>query len=417
MAGNKKITLQQSWPWWRFVLLGLNVMALVMSAVLSWHYLQNDVIAGCGSGSSCDEVLNSRWSEIAGILPVSGLALGAYFALLVAGLFIGPKSEMSVRHLAWRAMLVLAGSVAGSAIWFTILQKWIIGAFCPYCMSLHITGLILATLIIRQSISKIDYELLNKATKHAKDRNDVTAEPERLVRPLQAVGFVITGLVLAGILASFQFGYTSSSTYSNGESKERIHAIDYRNAPMVGSSNAPYIVNVLFDYQCSHCQKIHFMLNEATNRYKGKLAFALCPAPLNSDCNPYIPQSNDVFKNSCELARIALAVWIAKRDVFSDFENWMFTFESGDRWNPRSLHTARVKAIEFVGQKQFDAAWSDPWIDQYIQTCTGIYSQTIQNGKGGVPKLIYGSRWIIPEAFNADDFVMMLQKSLDVPKP
>jgi len=174
---------------------------------------------------------------------------------------------------------------------------------------------------------------------------------------------------------------------------------------------------VLFDYQCSHCQQIHFMLDEAIRRYAGKLAFALCPAPLNTQCNPYIPRDVDEFKNSCELAKIALAVWVAEREMFPAFENWMFTFESGDSWRPRSLETARAKAVELVGQAKFDAAWSDPWIGQYLQTSTQIYGQTIQNGKGGVPKLIFGPHWVIPEPYNAEDLVIILQKSLAVPMP
>jgi hypothetical protein len=103
--------------------------------------------------------------------------------------------------------------------------------------------------------------------------------------------------------------------------------------------------------------------------------------------------------------------------MFPAFENWMFTFESGDSWRPRSLETARAKAVELVGQATFDAAWSDPWIGKYLQISTQIYGRTIQNEKGGVPKLIFGPRWVIPEPNNVDDLVMILQKSLAVPIP
>jgi hypothetical protein len=184
---------------------------------------------------------------------------------------------------------------------------------------------------------------------------------------------------------------------------------------MVGSPDAPYVVTLLFDYQCSHCQKIHFMLEETIRRYAGRLAFALCPSPLNTQCNPYIPRDADEFKNSCGLAKIGLAVWVAKREVFPAFENWMFTFESGDSWRPRGLEDARAKAVELVGQETFDAAWADPRIGQILQTSVRIYGQTIQNGKGGIPKLIFGSRWVIPEPYSVDDLVMILQKSLAVP--
>jgi protein-disulfide isomerase len=355
---------------------------------------------------------------LAGVLPVSGLALGAYLAMLVASLFIGPATEVSIRRLTWRAMLVLAGSVAGSAVWFTIIQKWVIGDFCIYCMTIHITGLLLAALIFWRAIKEFDEhsnDILLMSS--AMVKNVSPATPKRIIRPLSAMGLALIGLFLAGILAAFQVGFSSSSVYHDGESQDNLPAVDYHDVPMVGSPDAPYVVTLLFDYQCSHCQKIHFMLNEAIRRYSGKIAFALCPAPLNTHCNPYVPRDVDAFKNSCELAKIGMAVWVASREAFPAFENWMFTFESGDSWHPRSLETVRAKAVELVGQAKFDAALSDTWIGKYMQTCIRIYGLTIRNGKGGIPKLIFGSRWVIPEPYNADDFIMILQKSLSVPKP
>jgi uncharacterized membrane protein len=392
--------LHLSWPWWRWILTGLNLLALVLGAILSWHYLEGGSMVGCGGGSPCEKVLNSQWSMIAGIFPISGLAVGVYLAMLAASLFIGPATEAPIRRLAWSAMLVLAGSIAGSAIWFTILQKWFIGDFCPYCMTTHIIGLLLAALVIWRAIMESD---------------DHTTIP--VIHPLPATGLAITGLVLAGILAVTQVVFSPSAVYSEGESHDNLPALDLRSVPIVGSPDAPYVVTLLFDYKCSHCQKIHFMLDETVRRYDGKLAFMLCPAPLNTQCNPYVPRDVDEFKNSCELAKIGLAVWVAKREVFPALENWMFTFESGDNWRPRSLEAARAKAVELVGQATFEAAWTDPWIEQYLQTSIRIYGQTIRNGKGGVPKMIFGSRWVIPEPYNADDLVMILKKSLAVPIP
>jgi uncharacterized membrane protein len=396
----------------------LNILALVLSIILSWHYLKGGSMAGCGGGSPCDQVLNSQWSTIAGKIPVSGLAAGVYLALLFAGLFIGPATEAPIRRMAWSVMLILAGLVAGSAIWFTILQKWFIGHFCPYCMTTHITGLLLAFLVIWRAIegfSKRSNHILQ--TDQAKVKNITLAYPKHIIRPMSVIGLALIGLVLAALMAVCQINFTPSSTFRNGKSLKIIPATDYHAVPIVGSPDAPYIVTLLFDYQCPHCQKLHFMLKEAIRRYDGKLAFALCPSPLNTECNTYIPHDVDGFKNSCELARIGLTVWVASREAFPIFENWMFTFESGDRWRPRSLETTRAKAIELVGQEKFDAAGADPWIGQYIKTCIGIYGKTIQSGMGGIPKLIFGSQWVIPELYSVDDLVMILQKSLAVPKP
>jgi uncharacterized membrane protein/protein-disulfide isomerase len=384
------------WPLWRLAMTGLNIIALVLTMIMSWHYLTGGSIAGCGGGSPCEQVLSSRWSAIAGIFPVSGLAAGVYLAMLVASFFIGPSSEAPLRNLAWSIMLILAGSIAGSAIWFTILQKWVIGYFCPYCIAIHTTGIVMAVLIIWQAV------------KYLRGQN---------IRPLNVSGRVLIGLFIAGLLFISQVIFTPRIFYKVGESEESIKTIDYHNVPVVGSPDAPYVVSILFDYQCSHCQKIHFMLDELIHRYNGKLAFALCPSPLNTHCNPYIPRDVDEFKNSCDLAKIALAVWVAKREVFPDFENWMFTFESGDSWQPRSLEAARAKAAELVGKDKFDNSMVDPWIDEYLQISTRIYGQTLQNGMGGIPKLIYGSRWVIPQPNSSDELLKILQNSLAVPGP
>jgi hypothetical protein len=94
----------------------------------------------------------------------------------------------------------------------------------------------------------------------------------------------------------------------------------------------------------------------------------------------------------------------------------MFTFESGDKWQPRSVETAQAKAIELVGEK-FNSTEYNDWVEQYMQACIQVYGQTIQSGKGGIPKLVYGSQWVIPEPNNVDDLVMILQQSLALPKP
>ncbi len=397
---------------------GLGLVAFVLSAILSWHYLSGISIAGCGGGSTCEQVLSSRWSNIAGILPVSGIAMGVYLALFVSFFIIGSDTETSIRNLAWTVMLILSGSIAGSAVYFSILQKWIIGAFCKYCIAAHSTGFLLAILILWRAT--IEFRTNSKddhRTTATKNKQKSETRGQKTHHPLSVRFPFIAGLLLSGTLAAFQFIFSGNVAYKKVESPDLLPSVDYSNVPLAGSPDAQNIVTLLFDYQCSHCQKIHFFLDEATDRYNGNLAFALCPVPLNSDCNPYIQNNSEYFKNSCELAGIGLAVWVADRDTFRDFDNWMFTFESGESWQPRSLESASQKAVELVGQEKFDRALTDPWINEYIQTCIRIYGKTLQGGQTGVPKLIFGSRWVFPEPYNANDFITMLQNNLLVPKP
>ena len=410
--------LQQSWPWWRLVLTGLNLLALILSIILSWHFMKGGSIPRCSGESPCEQVLNSRWSVIAGILPVSGLATGAYLSMLLAGLFIGPSTEVTIRRLAWSVMLILGGAIVGSAVWFIILQKWVINDFCLYCMSTHITGIILTALIVWRAVPEFNKHLKNFSSNKPDMFNNIsTAVQSRINKILPVTGRFLIGLALAGILAVSQVAFIPKAVYSKGTSPVKTEAIDYHDSPIIGSPDAPYIVTLLFDYECPHCQQLHLMLNEAVRRFNGKLAFALCPTPLNSQCNPYIPTNANEFKNSCELTKISLAIWVANHNAFSAFDNWMYTFDSGDRWHPRNIEAARAKAEELVGKANLNAALTDPWIGQYMQTCIRIYGETLQNGNGGVPKLIFGSHWVIPEPNNVNDLIMILQRSLGLPKP
>jgi uncharacterized membrane protein/protein-disulfide isomerase len=410
-------------------LTGLSALGLALSAFLAWHFLVGGTVIGCTGGSSCDQVLNSRWSVIGGVVPVSGLAAGAYLAMLVASLSIGPATPAPVRRMAWGTMLVLVGAVGGSAVWFTIVQKWIIGAFCPYCMITHTAGLLLTTLVIWQAPEHFinfstDVALIKCAPvfpedgwRRIKDGWLTTMAPSFLRRLSSTpTGLALVGLAMAGILAVCQAGFAPRPVSGDGNSRFDLPILDPRNVPLVGSPEAPYVVKLLFDYKCPHCQQMHFLLDEAIRRYGGKLTFALCPTPLNRQCNPYIPRDVDEYKDSCQLVQVGLAVWVAKSEAFPAFNRWMFTLDSGDRWRPRSLDSAKAKAVELVGQAKFDAAQADPWIDEFMQTSIRIYGGTIQGGNA-VPKLVFGSRWVIPEVYDVDDLVSILQDSLAVPKP
>jgi uncharacterized membrane protein len=407
------LRVRPSWPWWRLTLTGLSALALALSAYLSWHYLAGGSVIGCSGGSPCDQVLSSKWSSIGGVLPVAGLAAGAYLAMLVASFFIGPGTATSDRRLAWGAMLILVGSAAGSAVWFTIVQKWFINAFCPYCMATHITGLILAALVTwrapRQFVDDSVTVPSPNPPRSSPESKTTKGVPRRLV---------LVGLALAGLMAACQFVFAPRGAFRSGEVAATSNAppIVPRAVPLAGSPDAPYIVTLFFDYQCSHCQKLHSLLEEVIGRYNGKLAFVLCPAPLSPQCNPYIARDTEQFKDSCELVKISLAVWVAKREAFSAFDQWMFAPDAGQFWRPRSLDAARAKAIELIGQPAFDTARADPWIDRYLQNSVRMFGDTILGGNA-VPKMVFGSRWVIPEPEDADEFMTILRSSLAMPAP
>lgn len=376
---------------WRWTFAGLNLLAIALSALLSWQVLSGAGMPGCGGDSSCNEVLSSRWSKWAGVIPVSLPAVSLYLAMWVAVSFLSSGTERSARNLAWKTLLIMAGVVTGSAVWFFIVQRWIIGAYCLWCMTTHGVGILLSAMILWRAW--------------------VEWERTRLSICL----FVSGGLFIAMLFAALQAAFLPNSVYSTGHSQEVLPVIDPESAPRVGPAGAPIVVTLLFDYQCSHCQRLHFLLPEVVAAYKGNLAFILCPTPLSPHCNRFVPQEVQGFANSCELARLGLIVWQNQRERFAEFEEWMFSYESGDRWRPRTLEAAKARVIGWMGQPAFQEAANHRLVSLYLQQSVDLFGKTLTKGKGAIPRLIYGSRWVTPDPADAADLVRILQENLALP--
>ena len=401
MIEEKEFQILDKRPWWQWLLIALSLVAILLNVIMSWFHLTGTAMVGCDGSSSCGKILSSQWSTVAGVVPVSGLALGAYLVVLIALLNIGPNSELPIRRLSWRILLVLTGTIVGSAVWFTILQKWIVGEYCMYCMSLHGIGILTSILVIWRSL---------------KAKDDLNGP---IVKPTSLASLPLSGIVMAVCLVVLQLYVVPTPVSSFQESQDSLIEKSLEAVPTIGLADAPYAVTLLFDYQCSHCQKLHFILNEVVRRYHGTLAFVLCPTPLEHGCNPYVPAENNAFEHSCELARIGLAVWLSDWDAFVGFENWMFSYDSGSRWQPRSLEAARNQAKVLIGAQALEAAMADPWVEQYLHLGIQIFGKTVVNGKGGIPKLIYENRWVIPvpNVHSPDDLIAVLQNNLGVPEP
>ena len=97
--------------------------------------------------------------------------------------------------------------------------------------------------------------------------------------------------------------------------------------PMMGSSDASNVIVNLFDYNCTHCRLLHPMLATVQRRLSNELAIVCLPMPMDSHCNSFVPSKYPTFTNSCEYARLCLAVWRANRFVFAQFDDWLFSPE------------------------------------------------------------------------------------------
>ena len=356
----------------------LCVIALVLSIILTAHSLSGIGLIGCGAGSSCDQVTGSRWSLLLGFVPIASLAVGAYLALLLCVLYLFFDFDAVVR----KVLLGLSVTVLFCCLWFIYLQAVKVKAFCPYCMSAHVCGMFTVVL----------------AFLSCRDLGRKTL--------LRVAG---TGAALAVAFMVFQMSTTPAYQARTGHSDIRLPIPDAVASPVVGSVDAERTVALLYDYRCSHCRTIHGFLEDAVRHFGGKVAFVLCPTPLSPACNPYIPSGGeDSFDGSCDLARLALGLWTVDPDAFREFDAWLFSADGKEGWYPRTPAEAEKKAFELSAGRSMNP----DWISSYLAGTLELFGRTTAEGRGGIPRLIYGSSWVIPETDTPEGFTRAVEELL-----
>ena len=359
----------------------LGVVALALCIFMAVHDMNGTYMIGCSAGSSCDSVMSSRWSSLFGILPVSLPAAGLYLAFVICAIACAVSKDEELRSMAQSFMQAVAGAVLVASLWFIALQLFAVREFCKYCMAAHTVGIMISIAVILRFY------------REGKSRRWFAAGASAGV--LFAVVHVLTA---------------PSSVYDAGFAEEPLPTVSGMDVPVIGNPDAEHVVEVLFDYQCSHCRTIHPWLEVIAA--DGDIAFVLCPSPLSPSCNPYIPRDvEDRFVGSCDLARLALAVWTAEHEKFFEFDHWLFGY-GDDAWLPRPVSEAREKAGSLIGEARLSEALADPWIDSYLSLIFEMFGRTTSEGHSGIPRLISGQKWLVPEAESSEELRRLIEEMI-----
>ena len=378
------------------VALLLCAACLALAGWMLFHSLTGARMAGCGAGSGCDSVMGSPWAYVLGGVPVSLPAAVAYVLLALCLVFLGGESseDRSLDRLIWPMTLVLGGAILGAAIWFCYLQLFVLHAFCKYCTLLHLLGILLAGWILFSGRS------LNLSK----------GRPERSFDRLRNRSWFAIGLLAAALFAFVQSRTLPAAAYDTGRTEVALPAFTDGEIPVLGPSDAPDELTLLFDFQCVHCRRLHKVLPELLAKAGGQYLIRLCPVPLSSACNPYIPASGiDRFAGSCQLTRFALAVRYARPDVYEAY--WDYLLGSGNERASIALADAEARARALLGDG-FQEAVQDPRIDAYLRKAEELFGRTSNAAKSGVPRLIHGQNWLVPETDQADELLELIRLSL-----
>ena len=389
-------------------------IAILGAGYLAWVALAHGSLAGCGTGSGCNKVLQSRWAYWLH-LPVSVPALLVYLALFGATVLARKRTAPDDERGAWAAIIALSVIVAGAALWFVGLQVFVLKAFCPFCMAAHVCGLAAAFLCLKNIPLASD-----PATPMWSTAPDKRGVPRAAIFSL-----ILAGLAGVAALAVGQWlvpelrnevkllpvmtlnTHVTNTTLvalgvqsTNRPLSPNIHFVAPRqislynnqflirldDVPMIGSPGASNVIVNLFDYTCPHCRELHWILVVTQRQFSNNLGIVSLPMPMSTNCNPLIPANFNSNSNACEFAHLGLAVWRTKPEAQRQFDDWFFSTDQ-----PVSVEEARKYAEELVGADKLEKALSDPWVDKQILTDCQIHFANWQaTGRPGMPQLILG---------------------------
>ena len=433
-----------AWLLWARVLLAV---AILGAGYLAWLAIHNGPAAGCGPESGCNKVLQSRWAYWLD-LPVSVPAVLVYLALLGVTVLLQKRPSPDDQRGSWAAIIILSVIVAGAALWFVGLQVFVIKAFCKFCMTAHACGFAAALLCLKNTPLAADPDTPMWTTGSGK-----RGVPRQAVFSLVLIGLagvavlaggqmlfqkqrnVVKVLPVAGARATKTAASPSSASTNHSTPKApggpstdqpvspnaRLIAprtlllysnqfvIKFDDVPMIGSPDSPHIIVFLFDYTCSHCRAVHPLLVQACQQFSNQLGVVCLPVSLSPQCNPFVPRiRSHASSNSCEYARLDLAVWRAKPEAQRQFDDWMFASVE-----PPPLKQAREYAAQLVGADKLESALADPWIQQQILTdCQLHRASSLAVESSALPQIIMGDAVSSGPLNSVDHLLTLLNRYL-----
>jgi uncharacterized membrane protein len=325
-------------------------------------------IAGCGGGG-CEEVLASRWSSIFGV-PVT--VFGAIIYLLVM---------LSIHRRLRMFAAPALGAIAGSVVWFVFVQFVLLGKICPWCMAAHVAGLV--AVLLGAIRFRMAWPILKWAAAAF-----LGIGLAQVYGPVPATHFVETAKPEPGRSVSFDAGRISHEVSS---------------FPILGSAQAKHILVEYFDYQCAACQKMSPYLEALVVKHPKEVSVLLLPVPLDGSCNGFVNQESN-HPGSCEITRIALALWRSKPDAYPAFHRQLIAAPSAE--NAKKLALAGMTA------EALDRAQADPEIETIIRSnIAGWHSLSKSTPK--LPKLLIRDRRIL-HGIPADEtsFIQVMKQEL-----
>lgn len=164
--------------------------------------------------------------------------------------------------------------------------------------------------------------------------------------------------------------------------------------PLIGDRMAQYVTAEMFDYTCPSCRATAPALEKAYKDYNGKMAIIALPVPINRNCNDTVTATPAGHEWACQLAKVAISVWLVKPDKFPEFHHWMMQGQVAPQ-----VGNAIAQARVTVGAAEFDSMYNSARPAKYLRANVKIYKLA---GKGQIPKLLLKKTSLVGKTTSAD---------------
>ena len=284
----------------------LAVIGIILSLYATFHHIDvknsgvTDAACNINQTFNCDDVANSKYSEILGF-PMGILGIGFFGGML---LLLGTsffKEEFEADNLITYTLLSYLGALI--SIGLLLLSWFSIGVICPTCVGVYVTCFAQAGLvfILRGQVpgtaslkafgngatypvaalaaAAISYSFL-KPTPSNFTRDDPQIELARKALENQPLDFTSHNIPL------------SKSAYAGlGE--------DYR----LGKDDAKVVIQEFADFQCGACKQASASLKKLREEFGTQILIVFRNFPLDSSCNKNIQRK--FHESACDAAIIA----------------------------------------------------------------------------------------------------------------
>ena len=412
--------------WWTMFV--CSAVALGTSAYLAWSSLTSSPVAGCGGGNlfDCSDVFHTRWSKVLSI-PVSIPALATH--LTIVGMLLWKPASAQLRRMRMLVIGFASLTAGAAAMWFIGLQLFVIRHLCPYCMAAHTAGLILtivfmwklpisvrslrwvssgavASMALLASLQLATeppktYEIIHYSDAPETDnatsnRPNSPSDDADLFAPPAAAQFHTS---IQNVINQFNSEtLLQLSTAINNPTRLLLTEVNASPSaptrtveilggvklatdawPIVGKPDAELIFVEMFDYTCAHCRRTHASMKAAEQKYGDRLAVLSLPVPLDGKCNPTVRSTDASHGEACEIAKLAIAVWLVDHNQFADFHNYLFETQA-------DYSQALAKAKRMLDNTKLNSVLRSALPGDYVSKHAALYRKA---GAGQIPKLLF----------------------------